>query len=37
MADEKVPTLGQAQRRLSAGAAGLASSIGVNGVRSRKA
>jgi fatty acid elongase 3 len=37
MADEKVPTLGQAQRRLSAGATSLASSIGVNGVRSRKA
>jgi fatty acid elongase 3 len=38
MADEKIPTAGQAQRRLSAGATTLASSIGINGtVRSRKA
>jgi fatty acid elongase 3 len=38
MADEKVPTVGQVERRLSAGASSLASSIGLNGtVRSRKA
>jgi fatty acid elongase 3 len=42
MADEKVPTVGEAQRRLSAGAASFANSVGVgigaNGkLRSRKA
>lgn len=41
MADEKVPTVNEAQRRLSAGAASFANSVGVhvnNGkVRSRKA
>jgi fatty acid elongase 3 len=40
MADEKVPTVGEAKRRLSKGAASFAngvSSINNNGVRSRKA
>jgi fatty acid elongase 3 len=38
MADEKVPTVGQVERRLSAGASTLAQSIGMNGnLRSRKA
>jgi len=38
MADEKVPTVGQVERRLSAGATTLASSVGINGTaRSRKA
>jgi fatty acid elongase 3 len=38
MADEKVPTVGQVERRLSAGATTLAQTMGMNGtVRSRKA